>query len=346
MEFLVRLSKKTTNMNRTYIIAEAGVNHNGDINLAYKLCDAAKNAGADAVKFQTWKTDKVITKSAELAKYQKDNIINKGETQFDMLKKLEISYEEFIKIKRYCDSIGIQFLSTADEEESLKFLSSLSLPYLKIGSGDITNINYLRLVGSMRLDVLLSTGMAYLSDVDIARRTLLESGAKSVILLHCTTNYPCPLDEVNLKAMVTLKDAFKCSVGYSDHTSGIDVPIAAVALGAEFIEKHFTLDKSMDGPDHKASLDPAELKMMVKSIRGIEQALGSGLKCPNESEKIMSRVVLKKIVACKKIKKGDFFTEDNITVKRSSDGLDASLWDMIEGKVSHYDFDIDQPINI
>ena len=286
-----------------YIIAEAGVNHNGRLDLALRLCDVAKAAGVDAVKFQTWKTEKIVTQTAAKATYQVENTHSNEETQFDMLKKLELSYRQFFEIKEYCDKIGIDFLSTPDEEDSLNFLVDLHLPVLKIGSGEVTNIPYLRRIGSKHLQVILSTGMSYLSDVETAYRTLLKAGAKSVSLLHCTTNYPCPMSEVNLRAMQTLKDAFHCVVGYSDHTMGIEIPIAAAAMGAEIIEKHFTLDKEMDGPDHKASLNPEELKQMVMAIRNIERALGNGIKQPNESEKQISEVVLKRIVAATPKKK-------------------------------------------
>ena len=265
-----------------YIIAEAGVNHNGRLDLALKLCDAAKEAGVDAVKFQTWKTEKIVTKSAAKAAYQEENT-GCDQSQFEMLKELELSYSDFEKINDYCKKIGVQFLSTPDEEESLDFLCSMNLPFVKIGSGEVTNIPYLRVIGSKHQKVVISTGMSTLADVEKAYNTLMKSGAKEVAMLHCTTNYPCPYEEVNLQAMQTMKAAFKCQVGYSDHTMGIEVPIAAVAMGAEIIEKHFTLDRTMDGPDHQASLEPQELKQMVKSIRNIEQSMGDGIKRPNAS---------------------------------------------------------------
>lgn len=334
------------NKNHTYIIAEAGVNHNGDINLAYKLCDSAQKAGVDAVKFQTWKTERIVTKSAALATYQEHNINDKQKSQFQMLKELELSYHDFRKIKAYCDEIGIQFLSTPDEEESLDFLCSINLPFIKLGSGDVTNIPFLRIVGSRHQNVILSTGMAYLSDVEIAYRTLMDAGAKSVTLLHCTTNYPCPYKEVNLRAMLTLKEAFHCPVGYSDHTLGIEVPVAAVALGAEVIEKHFTLDRTMDGPDHKASLEPCELKQMVTAIRNIEVAMGNGIKSPNASEKEISGVVLKRIVAACPIKKGDTLNACNLVFKRSNAGIATKYWDIINGRTATRDYKEDEPIEL
>lgn len=333
-------------INPVYIIAEAGVNHNGRLDLALQLCDAAKVAGVDAVKFQIWKTEKIVTHAAELALYQENNISDKSKSQYQMLKELELSYDTFKVVKKHCDKIGIQFLSTPDEIDSLDFLYSLGLPFIKLGSGDVTNIPFLRLVGSKHVDVLLSTGMSYLSDVDLAYHTLLEAGAASVTLLHCTTNYPCPMEEVNLRAMQTLRDAFKCKVGYSDHTMGLEVSIAAVAMGAEIIEKHFTLDKEMDGPDHKASLNPDELAQLVKSIRNLECALGNGLKQPNESEKVISEVVLKRLVASVPIHKGDILSAANMTVKRSSDGAKASLWDLVVGRMATKNYEIDEPIII
>lgn len=333
-------------INHVYIIAEAGVNHNGRLDLALQLCNAAKDAGADAVKFQTWKTEKIVTRNAELAVYQENNISDKTKSQFKMLKELELSYDNFEVVKSHCDEIGIQFLSTPDEIDSLDFLCNFNLPFIKLGSGDVTNIPFLRLVGSRHIDVVLSTGMSYLGDVEIAYRTLIEAGSKSVSLLHCTTNYPCPMYEVNLRAIQTLKDAFHCSVGYSDHTMGVEVPVAAVAMGAEIIEKHFTLDKEMDGPDHKASLNPEELKQMVVAIRHIEQALGDGIKQPNESEKQISEVVLKRIVAATPIKEGEVLSADNMTVKRSTVGLKASLWDLVNGRIATCNYAIDEPIII
>ena len=333
-------------MSKVYIIAEAGVNHNGDKHLAFKLCDAAKEAGADAVKFQTWKTEKIVTKGAALAEYQENNISDKSASQYEMLKQLELSYEEFVEVRDYCNQIGIQFLSTPDTEEDLDFLLELGVPVLKIGSGEVTNIPFLRAIGKRRQKVILSTGMSTLADVEKAYNTLLENGAKEVALLHCTTNYPCPYNEVNLQAMQTLRSAFKCQVGYSDHTMGIEVPIAAVAMGAEIIEKHFTLDKNMEGPDHKASLDPEELKQMVASIRNIEQAMGDGIKRPNISEKKNAEVVLKRIIAKQPIMKGEILGEDNLALLRNSEGIPAKYWDLIAGKPAKRDYKEDEPIEL
>jgi len=334
-------------MGKTYIIAEAGVNHNGSLELAYKLCDAAKEAGVDCVKFQTWKTEKIVTRKAEKATYQSENTKNTEENQFDMLKKLELSYEDFRLVQKHCQEIGIDFLSTPDEEYSLAFLmNELNLPLIKIGSGEVTNIPYLRRMASYHRPVILSTGMATLAQVATAYDTLMEAGAKEVAILHCTTNYPCPKNEVNLSAMQTMKEAFKCKVGYSDHTMGTEIPIAAVAMGAEIIEKHFTLDRNMEGPDHKASLEPSELKYMVECIRNIEVALGDGIKRPNASEVKISKVVLKSIVAKTDIKAGELLSDKNMTIKRAGSGIPAAHWDMVVGTKALRDFSIDEPISI
>lgn len=329
----------------TLIIAEAGVNHNGHLETALELCKAAKDAGADVVKFQTWKTEKIITQTVSQADYQKINT-GKQESQFDMLKRLELSYDDFTKIKQYCDKIGIQFASTADEEESFDFLVKLGIPFVKISSGEITNIPYLRKMGASNLPIIISSGMATISDIDNALRTLRNAGANDITLLHCTTNYPCPMEEVNLNAMITLRDAFKIKVGYSDHTKGIEVPIAAVALGATVIEKHFTLDCTLDGPDHKASTEPDEFKKLVETIRNIETALGNGEKVPQKSEVDISKVVTKRCVAAKEIKAGDIITEANICVKRNETGIPAKYWDLIIGTKAKRDYLINEAIEV
>ena len=332
---------------KTYIIAEAGVNHNGSLDLALQLCDAAKQAGVDAVKFQTWKTENIVTASAQMAAYQQENIQSEASSQFEMLKHLELSYSHFKEIQKYCEKIGIDFLSTPDEEESLEFLmSTLHLPLIKIGSGEVTNIPYLRTIASYRKPVILSTGMSTLAQVATAYDTLQQAGAPSVSLLHCTTNYPCPYDEVNLRAMQTLKAAFNCQVGYSDHTMGTEVPVAAVAMGAEIIEKHFTLDRNMDGPDHKASLEPQELKLMVEQIRHIETALGDGMKRPNRSEEENAKVVQKSILAKHPIKKGEILSPDMLTLKRAGSGISATHWDLVVGTHAVKDYEIDEPIQL
>lgn len=328
---------------RTCIIAEAGVNHNGDVAIAKKLCLAAKNAGADIVKFQTWITEKIITQNVKQADYQSENT-GSNQSQFDMLKKLELSYDDFREIKKYCDEIGITFASTADEQDSLDFLVDLGIPFIKIGSGDIGNIPYLRYMGTKKMPVILSTGMSTLGDVEISIQALREGGAENIKLLHCTTNYPCPYNDVNLKAMDTLKTAFGLDVGYSDHTEGIEVAIAAVARGASIIEKHFTLDKNMDGPDHKASMEPDEFSCMVDCIRHIESAIGDGQKIPTKTEDEISKVVLKRIVASREIMLGNLITEADICVKRNDAGLPAKVWDFVIGTKANKYYKVDEGI--
>ena len=333
------------NRKKCLIIAEVGVNHNGRLDLALKLCDAAKEAGADVVKFQTWKTENLITNNVAQADYQAKNT-GKEESQFDMLKKLELSYDDFRKIKEYCDKIGIIFSSTADEPESLDFLVSLGIPFIKVGSGDIGNVSYLRYMGSKKLPIILSTGMSTLSDVDISINALREGGAEDITVLHCTTNYPCPYDDVNLKAMITLRDAFHLPIGYSDHTKGNDVAVAATSLGATIIEKHFTLDCNMEGPDHAASTEPEEFKELVNSIRLVESCLGDGVKRPTNAEKKISKVVTKRIVASQDILAGSIFTEKNIAVKRNDIGVKAKDWDLVLGRKASRNYLVDEGIEL
>lgn len=330
--------------NKCLIIAEAGVNHNGSLEIALKLCDAAKEVGADVVKFQTWKTENLITKNVAQAGYQTSNT-GVQESQFDMLKKLELTYDEFRKIKEHCDEIGIVFASTADEPESLDFLVELGIPFIKVGSGDIGNVSFLRYMGTKELPIILSTGMSSLPDVELSVNALREGGVSEITLLHCTTNYPCPYEDVNLKAMETLRKAFDLPVGYSDHTIGREVSIAAVALGAMVIEKHFTLDCNMEGPDHIASTEPKDFAAMVKAIRMTETILGNGEKQPTSSEKEISKVVTKRIVAKQDIRAGDIFSEDNICVKRNDKGALAREWDNVIGQKAEKNFKTDDEIN-
>lgn len=332
-------------MDKCLIIAEVGVNHNGDLNTALKLCDAAKESGADVVKFQTWKTEAIITKTVVQAEYQQKNT-GVEESQFDMLKRLELSYDDFRKIKEHCDSIGIQFASTADEAESLDFLISMGIPFIKIGSGEIGNVSYLRYIGSKKMPVILSTGMSSLADIDISIQALREGGATDITLLHCTTSYPCLYENVNLNAMNTIRDAFKLPVGYSDHTLGSTVAIVAVAMGARVVEKHFTLDKNMEGPDHKASSTPSEFKEYVKAIRDIEMAMGTGEKVPTKVEKELSKVVLKRIVAKRPIAKNQVITEEDICVKRNDVGLSCNKWDIIVGTRARKDYAVDEGVSL
>jgi len=331
---------------KTFIIAEAGVNHNGDINLAKKLIDVAVEAGADAVKFQTFKAENVISVNAPKADYQKKTTA-KDESQLEMVKKLELSFEDFKELKEYCERKGIMFLSTPFDIESARFLKDLGLEIFKIPSGEITNYPLLKEIGSYKKKVILSTGMADLGEIEDALDILIDNGTKreDIIVLHCNTEYPTPFEDVNLKAMLTIKEAFKVNVGYSDHTLGIEIPVAAVAMGAKVIEKHFTLDKNLPGPDHKASLEPDELKGMVRAIRNIEKAIGNGIKKPSKSEIKNIHIVRKYIVAKINIKKGEVFTEENLATKRiGKEGLSPMLWNKILGKKASKDISQDKPI--
>ncbi|MDR7857540.1 N-acetylneuraminate synthase [Tissierella sp.] len=332
-------------MDRVFIIAEAGVNHNGSIELAKKLIDKASEAGADAVKFQSFKAEKLVTKDARKAEYQEETTGNK-ENQFMMIKKLELDYEKHQELMNHCKKMNIMFLSSPFDLESIDLLDKLGLEIFKIPSGEIINLPYLRKIGELKKKVILSTGMATLGEIESALEILKDSGTNDIIILHCNTEYPTPMEDVNLKAMNTIRDAFKVSVGYSDHTLGIEVPIAAVALGATVIEKHFTLDKNMEGPDHRASLEPDELKTMVDFIRNIEKALGAGIKKPSNSEKKNKDIARKSIVAQRKIKKGETFSENNLAIKRPGDGISPMKWDEIIGKISNRDYREDELIEI
>lgn len=332
-------------MNKAYIIAEAGVNHNGDIKTAFKLVDAAKTAGADAVKFQTFKSEKLVSKSAQKADYQKKTT-SAEESQADMLKKLELSEDEYIDLKRYCDDIGIQFLSTPFDEESVDFLNELGVPMMKIPSGEITNLPLLIRVAQTKKKVIISTGMCEMDEIQAAINVLERNGAKEITVLHCNTEYPTPFEDVNLSAMHQMEKVLQKPIGYSDHTRGIEIPIAAVALGASVIEKHFTLDRNMEGPDHKASLEPNELKSMVEAIRNVETAFGSGEKKPSESEKKNIYVARKSIVASRKIHAGEIFTQDNLATKRPGNGISPMCWENVIGKRAKRDFGEDELIEL
>lgn len=327
-----------------YIIAEAGVNHNGSMDLAFRLVDAAKQAGVDCVKFQTFHSDKLVSKHAQKAAYQKDNT---GEgSQKDMLRKLELSDGDFLKLKAYCDQIGICFLSTPFDLESVRFLDSMDMPFWKIPSGEVTNLPYLVAIARTGKPVVMSTGMCDMEDIEAAVAALRAHGSGPITLLHCNTEYPTPYGDVNLRAMQTLRDAFHLEVGYSDHTRGIEIPIAAAALGATVVEKHFTLDRTMEGPDHKASLEPEELSQMVRAIRHIEAAMGSGEKTPTESERKNMAIARKSIVALTPIRKGELLTEDNITTKRPGNGISPMRWYEVLGKRAIRDFECDELIEI
>lgn len=317
-------------MNKVFIIAEAGVNHNGDINIAKKLIDEARKAGVDAIKFQTFKTEKLVSKNASKAEYQKNNTKN-DESQFEMIKKLELDYEKHKVLIEYCKEKDIMFLSAPFDLDSIDILDKLGMDIFKIPSGEINNLPYLEKISKLNKKIILSTGMSNLGEIEDALSILNVNKSNDIVVLHCNTEYPTPMEDVNLSAMKTIQDAFKVKVGYSDHTLGIEIPIAAVAMGAIVIEKHFTLDKNMDGPDHKASLEPEELKNMVDSIRNIEKAIGDGLKKPSKSEFKNKSIARKSIVASVEIKKGDLFTEDNITVKRPGNGISPMKWHDILG---------------
>lgn len=325
-----------------YIIAEAGVNHNGSFALACKLVDAAKNSGADCIKFQTFKTKNLVSKYAEKADYQKKT--TGDSSQQEMLKKLELSYDEFLQLKEYCKEMGITFLSTPFDFESIDFLNSIDMEFWKVPSGEVTNLPYLVALAKTHKPVVMSTGMCEMKEIEDAVAVLKQYGTTNITLLHCNTEYPTPFEDVNLKAMQTMRDEFHLDVGYSDHTKGIEVPVAAVALGATIIEKHFTLDRNMEGPDHKASLEPQELAEMVCCIRNIEKALGSGDKTPSPSEKKNIAVARKSIVAKTKIKAGDTLTEDNVTVKRPGTGISPMKWFEVLGTKAVKDFDEDELI--
>ena len=328
-----------------FIIAEAGVNHNGSIELAFKLIDAAVESGADAVKFQTFKAENLVSKNTQKAEYQKQTT-NPLESQLDMLKKLELDVDVHKKLIKYCNAKGILFLSSPFDHDSIDLLNELGLKVFKIPSGEITNLPYLRHIGSLAKQVILSTGMSTLKEVGDALSILVDSGMKkeNITVLHANTMYPTPMEDVNLNAMKTIKKEFDVAVGYSDHTLGIEVDIAAVAMGASIVEKHFTIDKAKEGPDHKASLEPEELRAMVIAIRNVEKALGDGIKIPSGSEKPNIVVARKSILANQKIKKGDTLTEENIIVKRPGNGISPMKWDEVIGLVAAKDYQVDDKI--
>lgn len=331
---------------KTIIIAEAGVNHNGDINLALKLVDAASEAGADYIKFQTFNAEKLVARSAALADYQKANVGD--DSQLAMLRKLELSEADHRLLMARCEEKGIKFLSTAFDLDSIDFLASLNLDFWKVPSGEITNFPYLRKIGAQKGRIVLSTGMCVPEEIGQAIDVLVRFGAKrdNITLLHCNTEYPTPMPDVNLRAMVQMRADFGLNVGYSDHTRGIEVPIAAVALGAAVIEKHFTLDRSLPGPDHKASLEPSELKEMVKAIRNVEQALGTAQKCVTESEGKNRSVARKSIVAARPIRKGELLSEDNLAAKRPGTGISPMLWESVIGTPAIKDYAPDDLIQL
>ena len=327
-----------------YIIAEAGVNHNGSFDLACEMVDAAKKTGVDCIKFQTFKSSNLVSHNARKAEYQ---IKTTGDTsQEEMLKKLELSYDEFLSLKTYCDKTGIRFLSTPFDFGSIDFLNTIDIPFWKIPSGEITNYPYLLAIARTGKPVVMSTGMCIMDEIEAAIKVLKENGTKDIKLLHCNTEYPTPFEDVNLRAMQMMRDTFGLEVGYSDHTPGIEVPIAAVAMGATIIEKHFTLDRNMEGPDHKASLEPDELAAMVRAIRNVEVALGSGIKEPSNSEKKNIAIARKSIVAAKSIKKSEILTEDNLTAKRPGSGISPMRWSEVVGTKAVRNFEEDELIEL
>jgi N,N'-diacetyllegionaminate synthase len=332
---------------KTLIIAEAGVNHNGDLEMARRLVDVAAAAGADLVKFQTFKADRLVSPEAPKAAYQQGTS-GGDETQHAMLRRLELSPEAHEMLIGHCNSRGIGFFSTAFDLESIDLLVSLGLDRFKIPSGEITNLPYLRRIGSFGKPILLSTGMASMADIEGALEVLESAGTgrDRITVLHCNTEYPTPMNDVNLRAMQTLRQAFDVAVGYSDHTAGIEIAVAAVALGASVIEKHFTLDRALPGPDHKASLEPDELKAMVTAIRNIEQALGDGRKRPSASERKNVAVARKSLVAARPIRAGETFDATNLTAKRPGNGLSPMRWDEVIGRRASRDFSQDELIEL
>lgn len=332
-------------MKHVCIIAEAGVNHNGDPDLAKKMVDVAKDAGADYIKFQTFVPENLVSKSAEKAQYQKDTTGN-SETQLQMLQKLTLSKESFIELKEYCDQIGIGFISTPFDLDSIEFLSKLNMDFWKIPSGEVTNLPYLEAIALTGMKVVLSTGMCNMDEINAAIEALETNGVQDIELLHCNTQYPTPYEHVNLKAMQTIREKTGKKVGYSDHTQGIEIPIAAVTMGANIIEKHFTLDKNMEGPDHRASLNPAELKEMVDAIRHIECAIGTGVKEASQSELVNRQAVRKSIVAKRRIKCGEVFTEENVTTKRPGNGMSPMRWHEVLGQTAKRNFEEDELIEL
>jgi N,N'-diacetyllegionaminate synthase len=332
-------------MESVLIIAEAGVNHNGSLTLAMKMVDEAKNAGADIIKFQTAKPELVISKYAEKAEYQK-NATGTEESQLEMCKKIHLKFEDYIPIKKHCEEVGIKFLSTPFDLDSIDFLEELGCDLWKIPSGEITNYPYLVKIAKTRKPIILSTGMCNINDIRKAIELLNDNGAGEITLLHCTTEYPAPYGDVNLNAMETLRREFGLKVGYSDHTKGITIPIAAAAMGATVIEKHFTLDRNMEGPDHKASLEPDELSDMVNAVRCVEVAMGSGIKEPAESEIKNMAIARKSIVAKRDIKRGEPYTEDNITTKRPGNGISPMRWNEVLGMIANRDYGEDELIKL
>lgn len=326
-----------------FIIAEAGVNHNGDINLAKRLVDMAKECGADAIKFQTFKAEESTGTFAEKAQYQKDNDKTQ-ESQLEMIKKLELPFEDFKEIQDYCNGKGIIFISTPDGIESLNYLVKLDIPIIKVGSTEVTNVDFLTEIAKTGKPIILSTGMSTLGEVEKALNILYDAGNKNVKLMHCTTDYPTAVEDVNLLAMITLRDSFKIPVGLSDHTLGFEAAVAATAFGAQFIEKHITLDRNMKGPDHKASMPPQDFKEYVKHIRNTEKLLGDGIKRPTEKEKLIMTQARRSILAACDLKKGTIIEKDMLTYKRPGNGINPELSYLLIGRELKRDLSKDEVI--
>lgn len=333
-------------MSKVLIIAEAGVNHNGDMELAKKLVDAAADAGADYVKFQTYKTDALLLETAEKAGYQK-KIMGESENQYEMLKKLELCENNHVVLIEHCESRNVKFLSSPFDLDSIDLIAKLNLDFIKVPSGEITNFPYIRKVGGAGKKILLSTGMSNLGEIEAALNLMVDSGADmdQISVMHCNTEYPTPPKDANLRAISTIQNAFNVKVGYSDHTLGVEAAIAAVSMGATVIEKHITLDKNMSGPDHMASMDPEDFKQFVQCIHNVEAMLGGGLKRPSQSEKKNITIARKSIVASKAISKGEPFGEGNLTTKRPGDGVSPMRWNDVVGKVAHREYSVDEKID-
>jgi len=333
-------------LSKVLIIAEAGVNHNGDMELAKKLVDAAADAGADYVKFQTYKTDALLLETAEKAGYQK-KIMGESENQYEMLKKLELCENNHVVLIEHCESRNVKFLSSPFDLDSIDLIAKLNLDFIKVPSGEITNFPYIRKVGGAGKKILLSTGMSNLGEIEAALNLMVDSGADmdQISVMHCNTEYPTPPKDANLRAISTIQNAFNVKVGYSDHTLGVEAAIAAVSMGATVIEKHITLDKNMSGPDHMASMDPEDFKQFVQCIHNVEAMLGGGLKRPSQSEKKNITIARKSIVASKAISKGEPFGEGNLTTKRPGDGVSPMRWNDVVGKVAHREYSVDEKID-
>lgn len=331
---------------KVFVIAEAGVNHNGNIDLAKELILKASMAGADAIKFQSFCADKLVLNNAKKANYQIENSNDKEETQYDLLKKLELGKKDIFELNNYAKEKNIMFISSPFDLDSIDILKQINMPIYKIPSGEINNVPYLRKIGKLRKKIFLSSGMCNLEEISFALNILRNEGSKDIVVLHCNTEYPTPFEDVNLKAMLQIRDKFNVDIGYSDHTLGIEVPIAAAALGAKVIEKHFTLDRDMDGPDHKASLEFEELKNMILAIRNIEICLGDGVKKVSDSERKNMNLVRKSIVAKRDIKRNEIFSDDNIAAKRPASGISVAFWDDVIGCIAKRDFKKDEMIEL